>query len=500
MAAAETCDELVRFDELDKDSFGPEKINRFFDCLKIRDIGNVKCIIGPEEYSEYLVTQPNGKTKTYHIFGEKHEEKVGFIPEIQQNRFDTLYISSFLHSLITQYPDNKFDMFIESYLKKKFSVSKKGVPNTSTNINIPLIKNQFGICLNMKNIEDRKLCRRRYKNLRAHNADFRRFIKKDDESGVHPKYLASTYLTKEIKKEEKKKGRDFDKIIDEQFINKTVIYIKDKLLKHRRVEKQLNQIKEKKIATIIKSVILSELNKKEIEVIEFIKKVIKPVGYYDFDNSDIMIALYQYAMDIYAIARIFRDFPDVKNPKNIKLRNYTGNSDSVIYYCGSSHKKVFDLVMKKLIDKEIISGEKKLDIKNQDNEHIKINISQSLMNGTYYTKNIELNPQDKLRQRDSTDKAITGEQRKLIGTKRKIDEDTAAAAAAAADDEATSTDDEATSTDDEDTAAATAAAAYDGARAAAADDGARAAAADDGARAAADDGGNYLVDFVNHCY
>ena len=205
-------------------------------------------------------------------------------------------------------------------------------------------------------------------------------------------------------------------------------------------------------------------------------------------------------MDIYAIARIFRDFPDVKNPKNIKLRNYTGNSDSVIYYCGSSHKKVFDLVMKKLIDKEIISGEKKLDIKNQDNEHIKINISQSLMNGTYYTKNIELNPQDKLRQRDSTDKAITGEQRKLIGTKRKIDEDTAAAAAAAADDEATSTDDEATSTDDEDTAAATAAAAYDGARAAAADDGARAAAADDGARAAADDGGNYLVDFVNHCY
>ena len=464
MAAAEICETLIRFDQLDKHQIDPAKMNQKFGCLKIRDIGDVQFIIGPEEYSEYKITLPNGKIKTYHIFGESHRELVGygFAKNQRCNIRNTLYISSFLNSLVTQFPDRKFDMFVESYLNEKFSVRKYGVPNQFSNISIPLIKNQFGICLNMRNESDRLACREKYPNLRANNADFRDFIEEDIKSGIYPKFFSSTYLSEDVKNSKRMHiGSTIREMTNEHFIQNTTLYIKRVLFNHPKIIKQLDAIGNPAIVAVIKSVIYGKLDEKTKKSIDFVKGIKREEGYYDFDDDEYMVAIYMYVMDMYAISRILRNFSNAINPKNINLRNYTGNSDSVIYYCGSHHKRVFDLVMSELIKKGLIRGTQTFDIKNPDKDYIEIEVFKSLMSNEYYKFN-------------KKEAHLLRSGRELVPIP--------AFASAASDDQME---------DDSHTLRprnrfGKVAMPYYGAAAAAVD--------------MVDDGGNYLVDFVNHCY
>ena len=433
MAVAGICETLIRFDQLDKESFGRKKLDQSFNCLKIRDIGDVKRIIGPEAYSEYLVDIGGGKTKTYHIFGESHFEKLGFDDFSMMSQHDyphnTLYMSSFIHSLTTQYPLQKFDLFVETYISNVSSV-EQGIENKTSSVSLPLIEHQFRLCLNMKNEEDRAACRSIYPNLRAHNADFREFIEIDhqDKTMYYPHFFSSYYLTEGNKQKfQRKYGINLnDGFINEKFIRDTTLYIKRTLFNHPKIKKQLDAISDQRIVRIIQSVMSVELDKRSYKCIEFIKGEVRPKGYYNFNRRVIMIALYQFVMDMYAIARIFREFPDKVVQKSKELRNYRGNSDSVIYYCGSEHKNIFDLVMNELARNGIINVKPGLYITNPDKGYIDIDISKSFMNGTNFLQGSIQGP---------------------VLRPRNIDGRVSAAAA------------------DMD-----------------------------------DDGGNYLVDFVNHCY
>jgi hypothetical protein len=138
------------------------------------------------------------------------------------------------------------------------------------------IQSQFISCLT----RDKKHCA--YKNLRVHYVDYRH---QKDETGK--KYIHSK--------------KPFDVLLKE-------------FLSFGKIFKQISNIKDEKIKQKFTQFFVDYASKKPDQA------------------NDIKMAV----MDIYAMARIFRDFENVKR----NVHSFTGTSQNVIYYVGGDHIEV----------------------------------------------------------------------------------------------------------------------------------------------------------------
>ena len=213
-----------------------------------------------------------GDRKIY-IFGEAHDWISRNQVELRKagaTKYNSLSFPAFVHSIVSQNPTKTYDLMYET---SKSLLKKSGSSNTFIQLNY-----QFENC-----IDPAKRYNCTYKNLRTHYVDFRR-----------------DFFT-QIKRE---------KIIQ---LNPAEIreHINDLLSKPGKVLKQINAIKDKRIGRLL---------------VRFFR---------DYVANDPRGAGFAAAaiMDIYAIARILRDF----DSKNNGISSFTGTAQNVIYYAGAKH-------------------------------------------------------------------------------------------------------------------------------------------------------------------
>jgi hypothetical protein len=249
----------------------------FVKNLDCRDLPleQVRFILGPCVFYEFEI----GNRRIY-MFGEVHAFVSRHLDKILSDRVDrynSLSFQGFVHSLVTQNPTKTYDLMFEN------SYFDRILPNSNTTISSVFnqITDEFLNCIDPKK---RPLCR--YKNLRTHYVDFRKFFPKWS-------FVRGTLPPKEI----------------QQAIN-TFLTTPGKVLK------QINAIKDDKIRNAI---------------IKFFRDFVTLTP---ADAGLAGLAI----MDIYAMSRILRDF-DSKKTNGVS--SFKGTAQNVIYYAGAAHTMTF---------------------------------------------------------------------------------------------------------------------------------------------------------------
>jgi hypothetical protein len=255
------------------------KENAFVKKLDCRDLPleQVRFILGPCVFYEFEL----GGRKIY-IFGEVHEkvsrDSHRMLPR-GVNRYNSLSFQAFVHSLATQNPTKTYDfMFENGYFNFILEDVRRKDRLISPIMN--QITEEFRNCIDPV---QRRNCT--YKNLRTHYVDFRRIFWRRHSSG--------DLLPKEIRER----------------INKF-------LTTPGKVLKQINAINDQRIRK------------------SFVDFFIDFVANRPVDAGLEAVAI----MDVYAMARILRDFDSKK--KN-GVSSFQGTAQNVIYYSGAAHTETF---------------------------------------------------------------------------------------------------------------------------------------------------------------
>lgn len=301
-----------------------------YNCLSL-PLKNIKYIIGPLSYQQYKYNDKN-----IYIFGEIHTTNYStFIrenPVTDMTPYNTLLFSSLIHTLITNNPEKTYDLHLETgrVIQNKTN-NNKFINDYDVSGMINNIKKQFKECFIPRL---RKNCK--YPNLRTHYTDYRFYIDEDTNK---------TYYD----------------LIEEYCINNTLELIIPKILNSYRLNKQITNIKDETLRMKIKDFFTSKIheliethnNNKDKNNNKFSK-----CSKYKLSNSNSNVIVFNIGtliMDIYSIARIFRDF-NVRQQKKKTLINLfksksksksnntnknIGKQENIIYYCGYSHANIF---------------------------------------------------------------------------------------------------------------------------------------------------------------
>jgi len=243
-----------------------------FDCLYL-PVANVKYIMGPCTFYHFKYNNRN-----FFLFGEQHKSLerdfalIDATPDMTPE--NTLLFPSFVNSLVMDNKDETFDLMYESmYFMDPHAKSNRPLTNPIASPTANIIANQFSKCI----VPDHRVeCV--YHNLRVHYIDYRM-----------RGYYAPTKFT------------------HQQFIDG--IY---GLLGSPKIKKQINAMS-------------AEMR---IRLYLYVGAQLAPANIEKSMHSDVLI------MDIYAIARIFRDFDKTIDKYNKQFRGTSGN---VLYYAGAKH-------------------------------------------------------------------------------------------------------------------------------------------------------------------
>jgi hypothetical protein len=259
---------------------------------------NIKYILGPCSFYQFNV---NGKN--IYMFGETHGNISRNKPHSGMTKDNTIMFADFVHSLVTENPEKTYDLMFEQdrelifdsdyakhyrniILRSHYEPEGKNYGDNAGSKAMEYMARTFNDC---STESLRHLCQ--YKNLRVHNLDYR-------DSHIFNEFNKTTdiYLTSGVSK------------VQEFLFS---------ILNHPRIQKQIKQIKNKKLQS---------------KLIQFFEDSILRLSSLDHDNiievivSDVMI------MDMYAIPRILRDFEPVK-----KNDAFSGTAENIIYYAGNFH-------------------------------------------------------------------------------------------------------------------------------------------------------------------
>lgn len=249
-----------------------EYISRF-DCLYV-PVANVKYIMGPCTYYHFKYNNRN-----FFLFGEQHKSLARDSVLIDQTPDmtpeNTLLFPSFVNSLVLDNKDETFDLMYESiYFRDRTIKSREILTSPLASPTSNIIANQFAKCIVPEN---RVECP--YHNLRVHYIDYR----------VRG-YTVPTKFT------------------EQQFIDGIYMLLRE----HPKITKQI-------------AAMSPEMR---IRLYLYIGAQLAPCNIAKSMHSDVLI------MDIYAIARIFRDFDKTIDKYNKQFRGTSGN---VLYYAGARH-------------------------------------------------------------------------------------------------------------------------------------------------------------------
>jgi hypothetical protein len=337
-----------------------------YNCLSL-PLKNIKYIIGPISYQQYKYND-----KYIYIFGEGHTTNYStFIrenPVTDMTPYNTLLFSSLIHTLITNNPEKTYDLHLETgrVIQNKTN-NNKFINDDEGSGMINNIKKQFKECFIPRL---RKNCK--YTNLRTHYTDYRFYI--DEETN-------KTYYN----------------LILEYCIKNTLELIIPKILNSYRLNKQITNIKDETLRRQIVVFFTSKIQ----QLIETHNKdknnnKLSKCSKYKLSNSNVIVFnIGTLIMDIYSIARIFRDF-NVRQQKKKTLINLfksksksnntnknIGNQKNIIYYCGNSHANIFKEFMdyikqkpEKLISPKTADNGEMLP---EDNWYLSLNLQETTL-------------------------------------------------------------------------------------------------------------------------
>jgi len=199
------------------------------------------------------------------------------------NRYNSLSFQAFVHSLATQNPTKTYDFMFENAYFEYILEDVRGAERTSSST-MNQITEEFRNCIDPAR---RRNCT--YKNLRTHYVNFRRSFwgRRGRDGNLSQKEIS-------------------------EHINKLLT------IPGNKVFKQINAIKDDKIRN---------------SFIDFFRDFVA-------NRPDIAGANSMAIMDIYAMARILRDFDSKKKKKNGVI-SFQGTAQNVIYYSGASHTETF---------------------------------------------------------------------------------------------------------------------------------------------------------------
>lgn len=277
---------------------------------------DIKYILGPTLIKCYEGTFSNGEKRKIYLFGEKHVGKKHKVKkaicDIEEDEWDyVLEIQHFLEELfLNASEDKQIDFYLEASFPQAWAGSNKSEDKTKENKSlrtkeglkpdkksksyIKRIRDYFNDCFQIK----KDKCR--YPNVRFHYVDVRRlpFMKILKKSPECYKYV-------DIKK----------------------------LVEKTKIQKQLDNIKDKNIKEKLTEIIGKEMKMLDGEI----RKELE--GKLSEDNLDpdreLIDILRIYFMDAYTIARIFRSFSD-------------GEQKNIIVYTGTAHTRNYSYMLSKL--------------------------------------------------------------------------------------------------------------------------------------------------------
>jgi hypothetical protein len=258
---------------------------------------NIKYILGPCSFYQF-----NIDGKNLYIFGEYHGDISRQKPDSGMTKDNTIMFADFVHSLVTENPEKTYDLMFEqdrelifdsdyakTYRDTRLSqIYRPEGENSGQSRAIEYMGTTFDDC---STESLRHLCQ--YKNLRVHNLDYRNSHRYDDLDRT-----VNIYLTSGV-------------IKVQEFLLQ--------ILNHSRIQKQIKQIKNKKLQS---------------KLIQFFEDSILRLSSLDHEHILKLISLDVMIMDMYAIPRILRDFEPVK-----KNDAFTGIAENIIYYAGDFHIK-----------------------------------------------------------------------------------------------------------------------------------------------------------------
>jgi len=268
------CDEHTNID------FSETTVVRDMNCREL-PLRQIRFILGPCVFYEFEV----GNRKLY-LFGESHEKVSRNLKELREagaNKYNSLSFQAFVHSLAVQNPTKTYDFMFEIAYFDNILAKEHDRWNSLLRITSPTLKQITKEFINCIRPAKRRDCP--YKNLRTHYVDFR---KRSVIINASPNLSPS-----EIQKE-----------------------INTLLTSPGKVSKQINAIKDERIRN---------------SFIDFFRDFVTNRPGFAGANS---MAI----MDIYAMARILRDF-DLK--KNNGVSSFQGTAQNVIYYTGANHTETF---------------------------------------------------------------------------------------------------------------------------------------------------------------
>jgi hypothetical protein len=273
-----------------------------FDCRTL-PIENVKYILGPSTYYEYQIGD-----RTVTLFGELHLPitRSQLVPEMTSQ--NTLIFSSYVHSLAVQNPDKTYDLMFESIFfpskgeKKPSIFDYVGSSSPAANS----IVFEFFRCIFEVY---REKCP--YANLRLHYIDFRN--NKDIEAVVSKMdYMIGEFYTTSpdnLKIFLDGAGKELLSLLDDPKIRKQFDAIKNDFLRQK-----------------LRDYFASNFSSLSEWVMESVNTGKMSEGF------ELYTAIISQILDIYALARIFRDFE-----KSRSVTQFGGTAKNVIYYAGDDH-------------------------------------------------------------------------------------------------------------------------------------------------------------------
>ena len=259
---------------------------RSFNCLEL-PLKDVNFILGPCTFYQFKLGERN-----LYLFGEMHlplDRSTALLRTSKAHKFDTLTFPAFVHSVAVQNPTKTYDLMFENayFLNRGFEGGQALKLSLDSSI-MNAITYQFADCIHFQR---RKKCP--YKNLRTHYVDYRRTMEDFRIYKRNVKGDIESIDTSRI-------GAEVERVINSERIQKQILAIKD------------DNIRE--------------------SLIRFFKEL---VVYSPYKAAKAQSAV----MDIYAIARILRDF----DPMIVSAESdaFSGTSQNVIYYAGNHHINIF---------------------------------------------------------------------------------------------------------------------------------------------------------------
>ena len=262
-------------------------MQKYCDVLPLENIYN---ILGPITYREYTFGSIN-----ISLFGETHQPK-NRCPDVRTS----IPFGGFLKSLLLQ----KNHIFYDVYLELAHSHTIDKLSDTQVNFNI--ITDVFYDCLYKK-----ELCK--YKNTRMHKVDYRHYDRRENK--VISEKLNYYYNLILYKRDLKP-----DEMTVDAFTSVTKM-VQDELLQDKRLLKQIRN------SYLSKDSLYTFLND-EINLYNL------QARFNSLKGTDISLwnffEVFGLVMDMYALARMVRDFRDDKNHMPTRPTN-------IIIYVGNNH-------------------------------------------------------------------------------------------------------------------------------------------------------------------